>query len=175
MYILSQTKKCIGWTSLVVQWVSICLPMQGTEAHSLVWEDSPCSRATKSIHNYWAHRLHLPKPAHLEPVLCSKRSQSNEKPKQPPLPQLEKALAKQWRSSAAKKWKRTTWDWLLYLLPSKIPPKLKKKKKTFRYRETSRRDEFIELDLPIIEKPNITMTLHATSLQEMQRLPIQGW
>ena len=30
--------------------------------------------------NYWAQVLQLPKPMHLEPVLCNKRSHSNEKP-----------------------------------------------------------------------------------------------
>ena len=29
-------------TSLVVQWLRICLPMQGTRVQSLVWEDSTC-------------------------------------------------------------------------------------------------------------------------------------
>ena len=29
-------------TSPVVQWIGICLPMQGTRVQSLVWEDSPC-------------------------------------------------------------------------------------------------------------------------------------
>ena len=31
-------------------------------------------------HNYWAHMSQLLKPAHLEPVLCNKRSHRNEKP-----------------------------------------------------------------------------------------------
>ena len=38
-------------TSLVVQWIRICLPMQGTWVRSLVWEDSICHRATKSMHH----------------------------------------------------------------------------------------------------------------------------
>ena len=46
------------------------------QVQSLVWEDftKPVSR------NYWAHVLQLPKPAQLEPVLCTKRSHSDEKP-----------------------------------------------------------------------------------------------
>ena len=59
--------------SLVVYWLRICLPMQGTPVRSLVWEDSTCHRATKSMcHNYWAHVL--------DPRLHGKRSHCNEKP-----------------------------------------------------------------------------------------------
>ena len=40
-------------TSLVVQWLSICLPMQGTWVQSLVWEGAICPGATKLLcHNY---------------------------------------------------------------------------------------------------------------------------
>ena len=39
-------------TSLVVQWLGVCLPMQGTQ----VWEDLTCRRAAKPVlHNYWSH------------------------------------------------------------------------------------------------------------------------
>ena len=39
-------------TSLVVQWIRICLPMQGTQVQSLVWEDPTRCRATKPMcHN----------------------------------------------------------------------------------------------------------------------------
>ena len=58
---------------LVVQWLRICLLMQGMWVQSLVWEDptchrqlSPCATATE--------------PVHLEPGLLSKRSHCNEKP-----------------------------------------------------------------------------------------------
>ena len=38
---------------LVVQWLRIYLPMQGTHVPSLVWEYPTCHRATKSAcHNY---------------------------------------------------------------------------------------------------------------------------
>ena len=41
--------------SLVVQWLRICLPMQGTRVRALVWEDPTCRRATGPVsHNYWA-------------------------------------------------------------------------------------------------------------------------
>ena len=50
-------KDTIG-TSLVVQWLAICLPVQGTLVRSLVWEDPTCRGATKSVcHNYRACTL----------------------------------------------------------------------------------------------------------------------
>ena len=67
--------------------------MQGTQIRALVQEDPTCRGATKPVrhnycawalepasHNYWAHVPQLLKPAGLEPVLRSKRSQDNEKP-----------------------------------------------------------------------------------------------
>ena len=40
-------------TSLVVQWLRICLPMQGTQVRALVREDPTCHGATKPMrHNY---------------------------------------------------------------------------------------------------------------------------
>ena len=42
-----------AWTSLVVQWLRIHLPMQRTRVRALVGEDPTCYRATKSMcHNY---------------------------------------------------------------------------------------------------------------------------
>ena len=78
--------------SLVVQWLRICLPVQGTRVQALVQEDPTCCGTTKPLcHNYWACALEpvshnywarLPrlKPAHLEPVLHNRRSHCNEKP-----------------------------------------------------------------------------------------------
>ena len=41
--------------SLVVQWLRIRLPMQGTRVQALVPEDSTCRRAAGPVsHNYWA-------------------------------------------------------------------------------------------------------------------------
>ena len=37
------------WTSLMVQWLRIRLPMQGTQVRSLVQEDSTYRRATKPV------------------------------------------------------------------------------------------------------------------------------
>ena len=79
--------------SLVVQWLRIRLPMQGTRVRALVREDPTCRGATKPVrhsywacalepasHNYWARVLQLLKPARLEPVLRNKRNHCNEKP-----------------------------------------------------------------------------------------------
>ena len=54
-------------TSLVVKWLRISLPMQGSQVQSLVWEDFTCRGATT-------------KPLRLEPVLHSKRSHLTGKP-----------------------------------------------------------------------------------------------
>ena len=44
-----------SWTSLVVQWLRIYLPIQGTRVWSLVPENSICCRASKPMsHNYRA-------------------------------------------------------------------------------------------------------------------------
>ena len=68
-------------TSLVVQWLRIHLPMQGTRVRALVREDPTCRGATGPVcHNYWARVPQLLKPAHLETVLHNKRSHHSEKP-----------------------------------------------------------------------------------------------
>ena len=39
--------------SLLIQWLRICLAMQGTPVQSLVWEDSTCRGATQPVYpNY---------------------------------------------------------------------------------------------------------------------------
>ena len=48
-------------TSLVVWWIRICRPVQGTTVWSLLWEDSTCCEATKPRHNYWACALETTK------------------------------------------------------------------------------------------------------------------
>ena len=49
---VSHDKK-ISWVSLVVQWLRIRLPMQGTWVQSLAREDPACRGATKPVrHNY---------------------------------------------------------------------------------------------------------------------------
>ena len=47
----SGSKSAAPWSSLVVQWLEIHLPTQGTQVQSLVWEDSTCCGATKSLHH----------------------------------------------------------------------------------------------------------------------------
>ena len=45
--------KILPWASLVVQWLRIRLPMQGTWVRALVREDPTCHAATKPVrHNY---------------------------------------------------------------------------------------------------------------------------
>ena len=63
-------------TSLVAQWLGVCLPVRGTRVWSLVREDPTCCGAAKPVHhnywacalepasyNYWAHTLQLLKSA----------------------------------------------------------------------------------------------------------------
>ena len=46
-------KKLWGRASLVVQWLRICLPMQGTRVQALVWEDPTGRGATGPVsHSY---------------------------------------------------------------------------------------------------------------------------
>ena len=50
-------KTMLSWTSLLVQWIRIRLPMQRTQVHSLVREDSTCREATKPVCcSYWPAR-----------------------------------------------------------------------------------------------------------------------
>ena len=46
-----------NWTLLVVQWIIIRLPMQGTSLQSLTWGDSTCLEQLKPMHrHYWSLR-----------------------------------------------------------------------------------------------------------------------
>ena len=69
-------------TSLMAQWLRICLPMQGTWVQALVWEDPTCRGAAKPMHhNYWAHVPKLLKPVcprALVPQLLSPRTTTTE-------------------------------------------------------------------------------------------------
>ena len=59
-----------------VQWLGICMPMQGTQVRSLIWKDPTCRRAIKAMPHNWtrtlgptscnyrAHMLQLLKPRH---------------------------------------------------------------------------------------------------------------
>ena len=109
----------------MVQRLKICLPVQGTQARSLVREDPKCRGATKPVHhnfwacalqpacrNYWARVLQLPKPKHLEPLLRNKReatamrSPRTATKSSPCSPQVEKAHAQQRRPKADKEKKK---------------------------------------------------------------------
>ena len=61
LHLANYPQKVDCGTSLVVQWLRICLPMQGTWLRALIWDDFTGCRATKSVcHNYWAHTLQGP-------------------------------------------------------------------------------------------------------------------
>ena len=118
-------KTMLSWTSLLVQWIRIRLPMQRTQVHSLVREDSTCREATKPTHhNYWAHTLRAPShqywPHILQVLVCmlhaarmpracapkreaiTMRSPCTTRKSSPCSLQPEKAWAKQWRPSPTK-------------------------------------------------------------------------
>ena len=126
----NRDEKSILGTSLVVRWLRIRLPMQGTWFQSLGRDDPTCHGATKpGHHNYWARQPQLLKPAcsraHVPQLLspCAAttearmpraRAPQQEKPPQweacapqwrvaSRLPQLEKAHTQQRRPNAAKK------------------------------------------------------------------------
>ena len=106
--------------SLMVQWLRICLPMQGTCVRALVGEDPTCRGATKPMrhnywacalepesHNYWAHVPQLLKPMCLESVLATREATVTRSPRtatksSPCSPQLEKARVQQRRPNTAK-------------------------------------------------------------------------
>ena len=116
--VFSSPRHLLG-TSLVAQWLGICLLMQGTLVRALVQEDPTCRGATKPMchnywawalepasHNYWGHMPQLLKPVCLE--LCSAtreattmRSPCTTTKSSPHLPQVEEAHAQQRRPNAA--------------------------------------------------------------------------
>ena len=89
-------KNLRGWTSLVVQWLRICLPMQGPQVWSLVWEDPTCCGATKPVCLCPTACAPQEKPAQWED--CALQAESS-----PPCSlQVEKAWVEQWRVSRVK-------------------------------------------------------------------------
>ena len=103
--------KFTSWTSLVIQWIKLQVPVQGTQVPSLVWEDPTCLGATQPVCqsywalgcNYWAHEPRATCLATREATALRSLS----------LPQLEKAQVQQWRPSAAKKQSQTLKNWSL--------------------------------------------------------------
>ena len=68
-------------TSLLLQWLRISLPRQGTWVWSRVQEKSTsCAAAKSKCYNYWARHCSYWSPYTLDPMSCSKRSHCNEKP-----------------------------------------------------------------------------------------------
>ena len=63
---------------MVVQWLRVRLPMQGTRVRSLVWEDPLCATTTEPV--LYSPRATTTEPAYLEPVLRNKKSHCDEKP-----------------------------------------------------------------------------------------------
>ena len=86
---LKNNKNNVLWTSPVVPWLRICLPMQGTRVCSLVRQDHTCCSPLKPVcHNYWVSSLE-PRGcnywAHTQPLkpMCSRACVSQqEKPQQ---------------------------------------------------------------------------------------------
>ena len=65
---------------MLVQWLRIHLPVQGTWVQSLVWEDPTSCKATKPMHPSTEVRA-------LEPLFCNKRGHRSQRagPCSPPL------------------------------------------------------------------------------------------
>ena len=92
------------WTSWVVQWLRIRLPMQGLWVQSLVQED-PTFMATKSMcHNSWGHIVESISTTREAPAMRSLHTTTKSSHCSP---QLEKALARLHRPSTAKNCPRT--------------------------------------------------------------------
>ena len=119
-------------TSLLIQWLRIHQPRQGTWVQSLFWEDSTCCGAAKPMcHNYWASRVQEPQlstPEHLASCCTTREATTTVRSLStatwsPHLSQLEKTSVQQQRPSAAKN--KSTF------LKKKMNFLIKKKKKTY--------------------------------------------
>ena len=116
----STLKRVTTGASLVIQWLKICLAIQGTSVQSLIQEDPTYCGATEPMghklwagtlettgYNYWAQRATTTKGCATCPRACVLQQ---EKPQWeacaqlqsgPHSPQLEKACVQQWRPSTA--------------------------------------------------------------------------
>ena len=63
---------------MVVQWLRIHLPMQGTQIGFPIREDSTCCGAKPMCHNYWAH---VPEPESCNTEACTPRAHAPEEEK----------------------------------------------------------------------------------------------
>ena len=94
-------KNILNWASLVAQWLTICLLMQGTRVRALVWEDPACRRATGPVsHDCWACASGACAPQQERPRWW--RGLRTAMRSGPRLPQLGKAIAQKRRPNTAK-------------------------------------------------------------------------
>ena len=94
--IITNWFKKMQYTSLVVQWLRICLWVQATLVQTLVQEDPTCLGATKPVHHsYWARDLEEKPP---QCKACPPQWESS-----PCSLQLQKACAQEQRPSTANK------------------------------------------------------------------------
>lgn len=81
-------RKLNHWASLVVQWLEILLPVQGTQVLPLVWEDTTGLRAAKPVcHDYWP----MPRASAPQQEAATVRSACSAVKRRPRPQQLEKA------------------------------------------------------------------------------------
>ena len=76
-------KANLSGASLVVQWLRIRLPMQGTRVRALVREDPTCRGATKPVHR----RAHVPQLLSQRAATTEDRAPRARAPQQEKLPQ----------------------------------------------------------------------------------------
>ena len=70
--LVAESKTEESRASLVVQWIRIHQPMQGTQVRALVWEDPTCLGAAQPMHPKYC-------PYTLAPMLCNLSSHYSEK------------------------------------------------------------------------------------------------
>ena len=88
---------------MVVQWLRICLAMQGIQVQSLIQEDLMCPGATKPVgHNYWACAL--------EPESCNYGALA---------PLLESPCMRAWPVMSSSLWPHGLWLLCSWDYPSK--------------------------------------------------------
>ena len=108
-------KQALG-TSLVVQWIRICLPVPGTWVRSLVQEDFTCHRASKPVHhNCWspcAYSLGSTREATAMSSRCAMKSS-------PHSTRLERARCSNWDPGQPKiKINKLNRLWVIFFLKS---------------------------------------------------------
>ena len=83
---MTHLKLLVSWASLLVQWLRICLPMQGTRVQALVQEDSTCHRATKPVRHNQCTRARKPQllcPRTTTTEACAPRARAPQQEKPP--------------------------------------------------------------------------------------------